>query len=164
MPSIYNTPPEAFVYVWTDNSIIDEVHQINKRYIGVHKGTPDDGYVSSGKLMLEQYEQRPHDFTREIVMYGSWESMNAVEVDLLKSVSAAANTVYYNQHNGGVRRATMEDETRSEIVKVRIKPSLKASLARLSKSDGRSLAGYIERVLTAHVSAVEVGEKGKRTK
>ena len=43
---------EAFVYVWTniENNMI---------YIGKHKGAQDDGYISSGKYFLAQYNQNP---------------------------------------------------------------------------------------------------------
>jgi hypothetical protein len=94
-----NNTPEAFVYIWTDAGIFDDQYQTNKMYIGAHKGTANDGYVCSSIPMLAEYEQRPQDFTREIVMYGSWGSMLTVEADILQSVNAAANTCYYNQHN-----------------------------------------------------------------
>jgi hypothetical protein len=80
-----NTPPEAFVYIWTDNSIIDGIHHINKRYIGVHKGTSDGfGYVcssqyaaeyavsaqrsvgSEARTLLTEYAARPQYFTRRL--------------------------------------------------------------------------------------------------
>lgn len=38
-----------------------------------------------------------------------------------------------------------------EILHILIDPEVKAAIIRLAKSDGRSMANYIERVLRAHV-------------
>lgn len=84
---------EAFTYIWTD-------HKTNKFYVGSHKGTPDDGYVCSSKLMLEQYSVRPKDFTREIIATGSFLDMRNFEATLLDKLDAKRNPSMYNQHNG----------------------------------------------------------------
>jgi hypothetical protein len=55
---------EAFIYRWTD-------HKKNMFYVGSHKGPKDDGYVCSSKLMLEQYKERPKDFSRHIIAEGA---------------------------------------------------------------------------------------------
>ena len=84
---------EAFVYVWTDRLT-------NKLYIGYHKGNPDDGYVCSSKLMLEEYSKRPEDFSREILARGSFEDIRLFEASLLKSAKVRKDPMYYNQHEG----------------------------------------------------------------
>jgi len=84
---------QAFVYCWTD-------HQTNKLYIGVHKGTPDDGYVCSSRLMFEEYKDRPKDFTRQIIASGTWEDMYKFESKLLAALNAAADDGFYNKFNG----------------------------------------------------------------
>ena len=86
------TTAEAFVYCWTNT-------QNNMLYIGVHKGTPDDGYVCSSKIMLEEYKRSPQNFKRVILTSGSIDDMRAMESTILKSVDAANNPRYYNQHN-----------------------------------------------------------------
>jgi hypothetical protein len=53
---------KSFIYRWT-NIITDEY------YIGVHKGTPDDGYIGSGKKFKAKYNKHPSDFVREIVQF-----------------------------------------------------------------------------------------------
>jgi predicted HicB family RNase H-like nuclease len=53
----------------------------------------------------------------------------------------------------------MKDETRSDSMKIRIKLPLKEDLQRLADADGRSLAGYIERVLTIHVEHTETPKR-----
>jgi hypothetical protein len=69
-------------------------------YVGTHKGTPDDGYVCSGKLMIEEYNKRPHDFKREVMAFGSYNDMINFETKILKAVNAARDKSFYNQHNG----------------------------------------------------------------
>lgn len=83
---------EAFVYCWTD-------HKTNKLYVGSHKGTTDDGYICSSKYMLEEYNKRPNDFTRQIVAQGKLEDIRSLESTILKSVNARLNEDFYNQHN-----------------------------------------------------------------
>jgi len=75
---------DSFVYKWTDKLT-------GMMYIGVHKGTPDDGYVCSSKYMKEEYNSRPEDFFREILEYGTYSECQSKETELLKSVSAAKN-------------------------------------------------------------------------
>ena len=60
---------EAFIYCWTDTNR-------NILYVGTHKGTPDDGYVCSGKLMLEEYNKRLQDFKREVMAFGSYNDIS----------------------------------------------------------------------------------------
>jgi hypothetical protein len=84
---------EAFIYCWTDTNR-------NMLYVGTHKGTPDDGYVCSGKLMLEEYNKRPQDFKREVMAFGSYNDMINFETKILKATNAAEDKSFYNQHNG----------------------------------------------------------------
>ncbi|NDG32596.1 hypothetical protein EB118_21300, partial [bacterium] len=62
----------AFVYCWTniENNMI---------YVGVHKGTPDDGYVCSSKVLLKEYSHSPQKFTRNILATGTLSDMRALE-------------------------------------------------------------------------------------
>ena len=84
----------AFVYLWSDA-------KTNRKYIGVHKGSVNDGYVCSSTVMMAEYKQRPADFTREILFEGSRAECYAKEHELLKEVNARYNPDYYNQTNGG---------------------------------------------------------------
>jgi hypothetical protein len=84
---------EAFIYCWTDTNR-------NMLYVGTHKGTPGDGYVCSGKLMLEEYNKRPQDFKREVMAFGSYNDMINFETKILKAANAAEDMSFYNQHNG----------------------------------------------------------------
>ena len=82
----------SFTYCWTD-------HKTNMIYVGIHKGSNDDGYICSSKTMKEEFKKRPNDFTREILAYGTYEEMCNFETAILKSVNAAADLQFYNKHN-----------------------------------------------------------------
>ena len=84
---------QAFVYCWTD-------HKTNKLYVGSHKGTEDDGYISSSKVMLNLYSERHEDFTRQIIASGKVEDIRKLETVILKSANAAIDETFYNKHNG----------------------------------------------------------------
>lgn len=84
---------EAFVYCWTD-------HKTNKLYVGSHKGSTNDGYICSSKIMKEQYNERPEDFTRQIIAEGKYEDIRKLESKILDIVDARLNEDFYNQHNG----------------------------------------------------------------
>jgi len=102
---------DSFVYIWTDLLT-------SKRYIGYHKGTPDDGYVCSSKPMLTEYNMRPQDFTREIVAQGSQPEMHTFEQDLIKSTNAHKDPGYYNQSLATgpfYQRGPITPETRSKM-------------------------------------------------
>lgn len=84
---------EAFVYCWTDFGT-------NKLYVGVHKGIPDDGYVCSSKLMLEEYTKRPNDFSRQVLASGTYPEMYVFEQAILKASKADKDPGFYNQALG----------------------------------------------------------------
>ena len=67
---------ESFVYKWT-------CHKTRKTYIGKHKGTPDDGYVSSSADFNLAYRRYPGRYTREILQYGSDRDMLSLEGRLI---------------------------------------------------------------------------------
>lgn len=83
---------EAFVYEWTNIK--------NKmKYIGSHKGDENDGYISSSKYFLEDYQNDPQLFSRKILAYGKTEEMRKLETEMLQEVDACNNPLYYNKHN-----------------------------------------------------------------
>lgn len=73
---------DSFLYCWTD-------HLSEMLYVGVHKGSEDDGYVCSSKYMLEEYNKRPEDFTRQIIAHGTYSDCLSLEMAILQSVNAA---------------------------------------------------------------------------
>jgi len=105
---------DSFVYCWTDK-------KNNKLYVGSHKGSIDDGYVCSGKYMLEEYKKRPEDFTRQIIAEGNLSDIRKLEAKILKSVGAAKNDQFYNRHNNdglyfdGWKKGEMTEEHRKKL-------------------------------------------------
>lgn len=82
---------ESFVYKWTN--IVS-----GKIYIGKHKGTEDDGYISSGKVFLACYYANPHEFKREIIFWGTDYECLKEEGKLIKeAIRLAGYTKLYNQ-------------------------------------------------------------------
>ena len=74
---------ESFVYKWIQTDT-------NEYYIGVHRGSVDDGYVGSGKKFLNKYRKYKTKFIREILeIFSSYEDAldfekQLVTTDLLK--------------------------------------------------------------------------------
>src|SRR5688572_18739869 len=101
---------EAFLYCWTDT-------KTNKLYVGVHKGSEQDGYICSSKLMMNEYRNRPDDFIREVVANGSYNDVRSLERAILKSVDAARNPEFYNRHNADSKFYNLKhsEETKRKI-------------------------------------------------
>lgn len=105
---------EAFVYCWTDKTT-------NKLYIGSHKGSIDDGYVCSSKYMLEEYNKRPEDFSRQIVAEGNLSDIRKLEAKILQAANASINEMFYNKHENdgfyfeGWKKGEMSEEHRAKL-------------------------------------------------
>mgnify|MGYP000380334652 CR=1 FL=1 len=82
---------DSFTYCWTD-------HKNKMLYVGIHKGSHNDGYICSSKTMKEEYKKRPEDFTRQILARGTYAEMCVFETTILKSVDCAKNKSFYNRH------------------------------------------------------------------
>jgi hypothetical protein len=80
---------EAFVYCWISKST-------DRKYIGTHKGTTDDGYIGSGEEFLKAYNEFPQDFKRTILAYGSQQEMYELETQLLLLLKAVNSDMYLN--------------------------------------------------------------------
>lgn len=86
----------GFVYKWTNT--------INGRwYIGSHKGTPDDGYRHSSKILAAAEEKYGiENFEREILFEGDYEKDQIrliIEAKILREENAANNPMSYNLSN-----------------------------------------------------------------
>ena len=82
---------EAFVYKWTNL-------ENGMYYIGKHKGTDNDGYISSGKSFLNEYHNRPESFVREIIFRGTDKDCLNKEQNLIKqAVRLDGYQKLYNQ-------------------------------------------------------------------
>jgi len=103
---------EAFLYCWVDK-------KYNKLYLGYHKGRQNDGYICSSKIMGPEYEQRPNDFSRQIIAEGSSDDCRNLEGILLKKLNAADDDGFYNRNNmdGKFVCTGHSDETKMKISK-----------------------------------------------
>lgn len=84
---------DSFVYCWTDRAT-------HKLYVGLHKGTPDDGYVCSSKHMLREYKQRMQDFTREIMTVNTYDICRKFEAACIRAM-LQQNVPCYNLNVSG---------------------------------------------------------------
>jgi len=91
-PACQDETGEAFVYMWIDRST-------DRKYIGYHKGTLDDGYIGSNSRLQEEYEQRPNDFYRTILAWGTTSDMHELETMLLLQLGAATRGSFFNVSN-----------------------------------------------------------------
>jgi hypothetical protein len=83
---------EAFLYKWHDKAN-------DMFYVGYHKGRADDGYICSSKHMKPEYDKRPQDFERTILLYGESKYVREMESRYLVAVDAAKDKTYYNKYN-----------------------------------------------------------------
>jgi hypothetical protein len=107
---------EAFVYCWSDR-------QTSKVYVGMHKGSVDDGYICSSKYMMPEYKARPNDFTRQIVATGTLNDCRALEIALLKKIVLNKNTCY-NKVAGKFIVMSDDARERSRQAMIGRKPSI----------------------------------------
>jgi hypothetical protein len=116
----YN-PVDSFTYCWTD-------HKTKMLYVGIHKGSYDDGYVCSSRLMIEEYNKRPNDFTRQILAHGTYKEMCKFETSILRAENAGKNPNYYNKHTNNGQYVILKhtEETKRKIGDANRGPNLKA--------------------------------------
>ena len=86
---------EAFFYRFTNL-------KNSKKYPGIHKGKPYDGYMfsSSNEEFHKDFLEPDAQFKYEVLQYGTYEYLQAVEYNFLTSVNAKDNPEYYNKSNG----------------------------------------------------------------
>ena len=87
---------EAFLYKFTNL-------QSNKKYIGIHKGKPYDGYLNSStnEQLHEDWLDPNAQFAYDVLQYGTYTYVQAEEHQMLKEINAKDSDEYYNKSNGG---------------------------------------------------------------
>lgn len=98
---------EAFVYIWKNLTN-------GKSYIGYHKGTEDDGYISSSssELFWSDFNDQFMKWEREIVHRGTCNECLHHEQQLLKSIDLSESRWYNNARGATV---IFTDEVREKI-------------------------------------------------
>jgi hypothetical protein len=71
----------------------------DKKYIGKHRGKPDDGYVCSSESLMTEYNECPSRFIRTILAYGSDQEMLELETIMLLQLKTRMSPLYYNLSN-----------------------------------------------------------------
>jgi len=92
------TNTNAFIYKWTHLPS-------GKWYIGSRtaKGChPEDGYLTSSKLIKPLIQSNPKEWIREIIQTGLPQEIILLESQLLESLNAKDDLMSFNQHNGDV--------------------------------------------------------------
>lgn len=85
-----STTDDAFVYMWVNKDN-------DRKYIGYHTGTVDDGYIGSGVQFLQEYNANPNAFSRTILATGNSKAMYKLETMLLLLLEEQDG--YYNVGN-----------------------------------------------------------------
>lgn len=105
----------GFVYIW-ENTIN------GKKYLGSHKGEPDDNYIGSGMYFKRAFKSNPKAFVRRIIYQG--DDFIEIEDLALKTLDAANNKNYYNLKNDAIGGW---EHCKSDEVKVKIAKAISES-------------------------------------
>lgn len=98
---------EAFVYIW--NNLTD-----NKKYIGYHKGTLDDGYISSSanEMFWNDFNDKTKKWERQIIFEGTLNEAYSLEQEILKDIDLRSNEWYNNARGAEI---IFTDEVKEKI-------------------------------------------------
>lgn len=146
---------DSFVYCWTD-------HKTGMLYVGYHKGTETDGYVSSSKTFNEIYRERPEDFTRQIIANCITDDCLLLETRICKTLDVKNDNCFYNKHNGDGKflNKFVSDETRKKISQSnRGRPKSLEHRAALSRSKTGKKRGPRDPGIVAKIAASNRGKK-----
>ena len=80
---------EAFVYLWHNKTN-------NRKYVGYHRGTLDDGYISSTSNNSFWKDFDYDEFQREVIFEGTRDECLKYEQDYLKSIDISSDEWYNN--------------------------------------------------------------------
>lgn len=90
---------KAFLYKFTNL-------ENGKVYLGIHKGSVDDGYYNSSTSdeFKSVYTNSNSSLKYEVLKYGTYDEMKNLEHQILTEADAANSEDYYNKHNGSKAR------------------------------------------------------------
>lgn len=101
--NINNSMNNAFVYEWTNVST-------GKKYIGYHKGSPNDGYISSSKNEEFWHDHELNLLERKILFEGTVDECVQFESNLLRQYDF--KNLYNRNFNGKI---VFTDDVRNKI-------------------------------------------------
>jgi hypothetical protein len=151
----------GFTYCWSDITTA-------KVYVGVHLGTPDDGYVCSSKTMLKEYSDRPHDFTREVLFEGDYAICAGFEKALISGLFKQNKDTFYNRSNGkkilfdaAIRKKMSEKATGRKMSAEAIEKMAQTKRSKPSHRKGIVLSAEICRKMSEALKGRTSPNKGK---
>lgn len=109
-----------FVYRW-------EHKPSGKWYIGVRIAYgchPNDGYISSSKIIVESVGAHPDEWHREILATGTQAEMIQLEEDLLRLTDAANDPMSLNQTSGSSGVIRFKEPPKPTKPKIKLKEIL----------------------------------------
>jgi len=145
----------AYVYKWTHKPSL-------KWYVGSRtaKGChPEDGYISSSKIVKPLITNNPSDWEKTIIATGLPEEMIELETEILDCVDARNDQRSYNKHNGD-GNFTVTGKPKSEEHKAKLR---KWNLGRKMSIDARAKmskvrTGKIHKLVTCPHCGKEGGD------
>lgn len=143
------TDYDGFVYEWTNI-------KNNKKYIGSHLGTTDDGYIGSGIYFLRSFKKSPDRFVRTILEFvkGDRATLLQREQHYLNSIPDIANNKnYYNvspNAGGGYNHGHLTDQERTALYQNWVNAS-KARLASMSTEERDQLKAKKQQTWSDHI-------------
>lgn len=130
----------GFIYLW-----INCVN--NKKYIGSHWGTEDDGYIGSGVLFKKAVKKYGLDqFSRvilEIKQYSDEKELRNAEQFYLQNLDVVNKEIYYNlTDNAGCSLRSLESREKQSKTMTGRKQSKNTIYKRMAKMQGTNHPQY----------------------
>jgi hypothetical protein len=159
----------GFVYIW--------INKVNgKKYIGLHFGQIDDGYIGSGVAFKRAIKKYGIDqFERKILYYEvkSEENLYKKEFEIINEMNAVFSTEFYNITNfdpkgshfiNGKRHRLISEETKKKISKANEgKKHTKKTRKKMSKSRmGKKLSEEVKMNMSMAFKGRKVSEETKK--
>lgn len=141
----------SFVYCWSDKATA-------KVYVGVRKGTEDDGYICSSKHTLKAYAERPQDFTRQIIAKGSFKDCVELEIKINTQLLKNLDTCY----NRCAGKAIINDEATKKLIGQKVSIARKGKVMPPEVGLAISKAKKGVKFSKEHKEALSLAQKGRK--
>lgn len=119
----------GFVYMW--------INKINgKKYIGVHKGHFDDGYIGSGTYFQNAINKYGLENFERIILYQEFENEDNLyqkEFEIINEMNAVFSSEYYNQTNFDPKKNHLYNGKRHIVFSEEHKRNISISASNRSK-------------------------------
>jgi hypothetical protein len=142
---------DSFVYCWSDR-------ETAKVYVGVHKGMTDDGYICSSRHMKKVHEERPQDFTRQIIATGTFADCAELEIKINRELLKDLDTCY----NRCAGKAIINDAETLKLIGQKVSAFNKGKKRPPEVGQAISKAKKGKVFSTEHKEALSAAHKGKK--